>query len=144
MAELKTKATKQSVAAFLQSVEPTEKRQDSLALLELFKKITGEPAVMWGTAIVGFGQYHYKSERSSQEGDWFRVGFSPRKQALTLYVLMGNHDSPLLENLGKHKTSGSGMGGCLYINKLADIDRDVLADLIKNADTYMKKLYPSK
>ena len=80
MAEPKTKATKASVQEFLNKVEPEEKRQDSFALLEMFEQITGEKAVMWGDSIVGFGQYHYKSERSRQEGDWMLVGFSPRKQ----------------------------------------------------------------
>ena len=84
MAEPKTKATKASVQEFLNKVEPEEKRQDSFTLLEMFEKITGEKGVMWGDSIVGFGQYHYKSERSRQEGDWMLVGFSPRKQNLTL------------------------------------------------------------
>ena len=139
MSEPKTKPTSQSVKEFLNSVVPEEKRQDSFALLEMFEKITGEKAVMWGTSIVGFGQYHYKSERSRQEGDWMLVGFSPRKQNLTLYVLHGNQDNPEFEKLGKHKTSGSGMGGCLYINKLADVDQKVLSKLIENSFRYMKK-----
>lgn len=139
MAEPKTKATKASVNDFLSKVEPEEKRQDSFTLLEMFEKITGEKAVMWGDSIVGFGQYHYKSERSRQEGDWFLVGFSPRKQNLTLYVLHGNQDNPALEKLGKHKTSGSGMGGCLYINKLSDVDQKVLRKLIETSFRYMKK-----
>ena len=139
MAEPKTKATKDSVQEFLNKVEPEEKRQDSFALLEMFEKITGEKAVMWGNSIVGFGQYHYKSERSRQEGDWMLVGFSPRKQNLTLYILHGNIDNPALEKLGKHKTSGSGMGGCLYINKLTDVDQKVLRKLIENSFRHMKK-----
>lgn len=138
MAELKTKATTQSVKEFLDKVEPTEKREDSFALLELFQKVTGEKAVMWGSSIVGFGKYHYKSEKSRQEGDWMLVGFSPRKQNLTLYILHGNNDNQMLEKLGKHKTSG-GIGGCLYINKLADVDVKVLATLIKQSFDYMKK-----
>ena len=83
MSEPKTKPTKESVKDFLSKVEPDVKRQDSFTLLEMFEKITGEKAVMWGDSIVGFGQYHYKSERSKQEGDWMLVGFSPRKQNLT-------------------------------------------------------------
>lgn len=105
MAEPKTKATTNNVQDFLDGVEPEQKRQDGLALLEIFEKATGESAVMWGGSIVGFGSYHYKSEKSKQEGDWFRVGFSPRKQNLTLYILHGNNDSPLMAKLGKHKTS---------------------------------------
>jgi hypothetical protein len=93
----------------------------------MFEKVTGEKAVMWGTSIVGFGKYHYKSEKSKQEGDWMRVGFSPRKQNLTLYIMHGNKDSQeLLKKLGKHKTSG-GIGGCLYINKLSDVDQKLVS-----------------
>ncbi|MEX2161003.1 MAG: DUF1801 domain-containing protein [Anaerolineales bacterium] len=130
MAELKTKPTKQSATDFLNSVEPEGKRQDSLTLLKMFRKATGEKPVMWGSSIVGFGSYHYKSERSSQEGDWLLVGFSPRKANLTLYVMSGlQKDRALLRKLGKHKTGG----GCLYINKLADVDEKVLATLIEKA-----------
>ena len=140
MAELKTKRTTQSAAEFMESVEPAEKRQDGFALIELFQKITGEKPVMWGTSIVGFGMYHYKSERSSQEGDWPLVGFSPRKQNLTLYVMHGNSESKdLLQKLGKHKTSESSGGGCLYINKLSDVDLSVLSQIIKKSYLYMKK-----
>ena len=90
MAEPKTKATNQNPEEFLSKVEPEQKRLDSFALLELFQKITGEKAVMWGESMAGFGKYHYRSERSAQEGDWFLVGFSHRKQNLTLYILHGN------------------------------------------------------
>lgn len=95
---------------------------------------------MWGSSIVGFGKYHYKSEKSSQEGDWMLVGFSPRKQNLSLYIMHGNKDNPALEKLGKHKTSG-GIGGCLYINKISDVDQTVLASLIKTSFQYMKQTY---
>lgn len=135
MAEPKTKPTEQSVNEFLATIEPEGKRKDALALLQMFEKATGEKPVMWGTSIVGFGTYHYKSERSRQEGDWLVVGFSPRKQNLTLYIMAGNQDNPLLDKLGKHKT---GMG-CLYINKLADVDTKIIPDLIKTSYTYMKK-----
>lgn len=137
MSELKTKPTTQSVTAFLNTIEPEQKQKDAFVLLKMFEKVTGEKAVMWGTSIVGFGTYHYKSERSSQEGDWMLVGFSPRKQNLTLYVMHGNKDNPGLEKLGKHKTSA---GGCLYINKLADVDQAILEKLIKNSLDYMKKV----
>jgi hypothetical protein len=139
MTERKTKATKASVQEFLNKVEPEQKRQDSFALLEMFEQLTGEKAVMWGDSMVGFGQYHYKSERSRREGDWFLVGFSPRKQNLTLYILHGNQVNPALEKLGKHKTSSGGMGGCLYINKLSDVDEKVLRKLIENSFRQMKK-----
>jgi hypothetical protein len=139
MAEPKTKITNQDPKDFLNSIEPEQKKLDALALLEMFEKVTGEKAVMWGTSIVGFGKYHYKSEKSAQEGDWMLVGFSPRKQNLTLYIMHGNNDSSaLLEKLGKHTTSG-GMGGCLYINKLSDVDQTVLTKLIETSFLYMKK-----
>lgn len=141
MAEPKTKPTTASVKDFLNKVEPGQKREDSFALLGLFEKVTGKEAVMWGESMVGFDVYHYKSERSSQEGDWFMVGFSPRKQNLTLYVLHGNSTNTALTKLGKYKTSSSGMGGCLYINKLADVDMEVLEDLVTTSYEYMKKQY---
>lgn len=137
MAEPKTKATTQPAEEFLKTIEPEQKRKDSFTLLEMFQKATGEKAVMWGTSIVGFGMYHYKSERSSQEGDWPMSGFSPRKQNLTLYVMDGNKDSQdLLKKLGKHKTSVA----CLYINKLSDVDLTVLSKLIEKSFLYMKKI----
>ncbi|NBX49607.1 DUF1801 domain-containing protein [bacterium] len=134
MAELKTKPTKQKPEDFLKTIEPEQKQKDAFALLEMFQKATGEKGTMWGTSIVGFGMYHYKSERSTQEGDWPLVGFSPRKQNLTLYVLAGDNTA-LLKKLGKHKTSVA----CLYINKLADVDQKILSQLIKQTYQYMKK-----
>jgi hypothetical protein len=140
MAEQKTKPTNQDPEDFLNKVEPEQKRLDSFALLEMFQKVTGEKAVMWGESIVGFGMYHYKSERSAQEGDWFLVGFSPRKQNLTLYILHGNDgNEELMARLGKHKTSGGSIGGCLYINKLSDVDQAILARLIEASFQHMKK-----
>lgn len=138
MAEIKTKATKESVTKFLSTIPPEEKKKDALALLKLFKNATGEKAVMWGPSIVGFGKYHYKSDKSSQEGDWFHVGFSPRKQNLTLYILAWKMEEPKeLTKLGKFKRGG----GCLYINRLADVDQKVLAKLIKDIYTYRKKIH---
>ncbi len=138
MAELKTKATIQDPKEFLNSIEPEQKRKDGFILLEIFEKVTGEKPVMWGTSIVGFGKYHYKSEKSTQEGDWPLVGFSPRKQNLTLYIMHGNDNNPLLEKFGKHKRGG----GCLYINKLSDVDQSVLPKLIKTSLDHMKKMWP--
>lgn len=136
MGELKTKANDASVEAFINSVENETKRRDSFTLLELFSRATNEAAKMWGTSIIGFGQYHYKSERSSQEGDWPLVAFSPRKQNLTLYLTQGfDTYRSYLEKLGKHKTSK----GCLYINKLADVDQSVLSTLIRQAYLDAKK-----
>lgn len=136
MAELKTKATQKDAKLFLESIQPESKKADGLALLEIFTKVTGESPVMWGESIVGFGMYHYKSERSTQEGDWPLVAFSPRKKSLSLYIVAGNEQSgDLFEKLGKHKKSV----GCLYINKLADVDVSVLEALISTSYTYMKK-----
>lgn len=138
MAEIKTKATNQDPTEFLNTIEPEGKRRDGFVLLEMFKKITGEKAVMWGPSIVGFGRYHYKSERSSQEGDWPLAGFSPRKQYLTLYVMEGNEQSQeLFKKLGKHKTSKA----CLYINKLSDVDQTVLFKLVEKSFQHAKKTY---
>ena len=138
MPELKTKATKESVLKFLNSIKPEEKRKDALTLLKLFKKITGQKPVMWGTSIVGFGKYHYKSEHSAQQGDWFLSGFSPRKQNLTLYILAWKQEDPkLLAKLGKHKRGG----GCLYINRLSDVDEKILASLIKTSYVLRKKIH---
>lgn len=140
MAALKTLITDQDPKEFLNTIEPEQKKADSFTLLNMFEKVTGEKPKMWGSSMIGFGQYHYKSERSTQEGDWFLVGFSPRKQNLTLYILHGNEaSSPLLEKQGKHKTSGGGMGGCLYINKLSDVNETVLEKLIETSFNFMKK-----
>ncbi len=137
MAEIKTKATNQNVKDFLNAVEPVKKREDGFKLLEIFEKTTGERPVMWRNSMVGFGVYHYKSEKSSQEGDWPLVAFSPRKQNLTLYIMAGNKDNPLLKKLGKHKTSA---GSCLYINSLNDVDVNLLPELIKTSYEYTKKI----
>ena len=136
MAELKTKETQADPKEFLNTIQPEQKQADAFVLLELFQKVTGENAVLWGSSIIGFGKYHYKSERSAQEGDWPLVGFSPRKQNLTLYIMAGNEDNQeLLNKLGKHKSSV----GCIYINKLTDVEQVVLAELIKNSYNYMKQ-----
>jgi hypothetical protein len=140
MAELKTKVNAASVTDFLNTVEDEQKRKDSFALLKIFEEVTGEKPKMWGDSIVGFGQYHYKSERSKQEGDWPLTGFSPRKNALTLYAVSYEEGrEKLLENLGKHTSSK----GCIYIKKLSDVDEDVLRDVIKHCAEVIKKLYPS-
>ena len=135
MATPKTTVNDASVKDFINKVEDDTKRQDSLALLKLFSKVTGEKPKMWGSSIIGFGSYHYKSERSRQEGDWMLTGFSPRKQSLTLYVMPGfDAYQDLLSDLGKHKTSV----GCLYINRLADVDVTVLEKLITRSFAAMK------
>lgn len=136
MSENKTRPTDQNVTDFLNSVDHKTRREDSFALLEMMQEITGEEAMMWGSSIVGFGSYHYKYE-SGREGDMPLVGFSPRKQSLTLYIMTGfdDHEDALAE-LGKYKTGQS----CLYVNKLADVDNTVLRRLIKRSYEYMKEI----
>lgn len=136
MAELKTKKNDGSVMSFLESPAANKRLDDSLVILGMMKKITKEKPKMWGSSIVGFGSYHYKSERSKQEGDWFITGFSPRKANLTLYIMPSiSHYPGLLKRLGKCKTSVS----CLYINKLQDVDIKVLEELISTAYREMKE-----
>lgn len=136
MGTIKTLVNNTSVTDFINSVSDETKKKDSFTLLELFKKITNEEPKMWGTSMIGFGQYHYKSERSKQEGDWPLTAFSPRKQNLTIYIMPGfDKYKDLLEKLGKHKTSV----GCLYINKLADVDLETLEEIIKRSFGEMKE-----
>ena len=128
MAELKTKKNEADVTEFINSFADTEqKRRDSFELLKLMGEFTGFEPKMWGSSIIGFGQYHYKSERSSQEGDWPLVGFSPRKAAISLYVYTGapEHEH-LLEGLGKFKKGAA----CIYVKKLSDINTEVLKKLM--------------
>ncbi len=138
MSTLKTLVNDESVADFINSVPDETKRADSFTLLKLFTNITGENAKMWGASIIGFGQYHYKSDRSTQEGDWPLTAFSPRKQNLTLYFMDGfDNYGDLLNSLGKHKTSK----GCLYIKRLSDVDLDTLKTLIETSYTTTKKQF---
>ncbi|HET6991823.1 MAG TPA: DUF1801 domain-containing protein [Bacteroidia bacterium] len=133
--ELKTKENNASVTKFLNTIADEQKRKDAFAIAELMKKITKEEAKMWGTAIVGFGSYHYKYA-SGHEGDACLVGFSPRKQNLTLYLMGFFQKYPdLLKQLGKHKTGK----GCLYINSLEDVDIKVLKKIIEISIVEMKK-----
>lgn len=139
MAELKTKKNKASVAKFLDGVEDEKKRQDCQELVKIFTDVTKEKATMWGSSIIGFGLYHYKSERSKQEGDWPLAGFSPRKQNITIYIMPGFRDyKKLLGKIGKHKISG---GSCLYIKSLTDIDTAILKQLIKYSVEQMREKY---
>lgn len=137
MSTLKTLENDANVIEFIDSAASGTKKQDSLTLLDLFSKVTGEKPRMWGSSIIGFGKYHYKSERSAQEGDWPLIAFSPRKQNLTLYLMPGfdSDNKALLGRLGKHKTSK----GCLYINKLSDIDISVLQTLIEKSYSEAKQ-----
>ena len=139
MAELKTKRTAASVAGFLAKA-PAGLRADAQALLELMRKATGMKPAMWGTSIVGFGSFHYKSERSSQEGDWPLTGFSPRKANLTVYIMCGvTKHQALMKKLGKYKLSG---GSCVYIRKLSDVHAPTLAKLVQAGVKEMRKRYP--
>lgn len=138
MNELKTKPTNKSVEEFLKKVEHPTKREDSFKILELMKEVTQEQPVMWGDSIVGFGSYHYKYA-SGREGDWPIVGFSPRKQNLTVYIMPGfDRYEEILENLGKFKIGKS----CLYINKLKDVNMVSLKELVSESVKYMKEQYP--
>ena len=139
MAELKTKQTNADVAAFINSFADTEqKRADGFELLKLMRDVTGYEPKMWGASIIGFGSYHYKSERSSQEGDWPLVGFSPRKAAISLYVFTGlKEHEHLLEGLGKFKMGKA----CLYVKKLSDINQEVLKNIMKETIAYLKSRY---
>lgn len=138
MSELKTQKTRQDVTAFLNSVEDEKKQRDSFQILKLMQEVTGEEPHMWGDSIVGFGSYHYKYA-SGREGEWFLTGFSPRKRNLTLYIMAGfDAYDDLMARLGKHKTGKS----CLYVNKLEDIDLDVLRELVQQSVTHMKKSNP--
>lgn len=137
MPEQKTKPTPQSVTQFLNQVEDEQKREDSFELVEMMEKVTGQKPVMWGASIVGFGQYHYKYA-SGHEGDSCLTGFSPRKQSISVYITAGFKESQdLLKKLGKYKTSV----GCLYIKKLADVDRAVLEKLIERSVKTLKERY---
>lgn len=138
MSDLKTKRNAGDVEAFLESVENQRRKEDSFTVLELMKAVTGKEPIMWGDSIIGFGSYHYKYA-SGREGDWFVTGFSPRKQSLTLYIMGGFDDyDELLGKLGKHKTGKS----CLYINKLADVDMEVLKALVTASVEHMEKTNP--
>ena len=140
MAENKTKPSKVSVTAFMNSIEDKQKRLDARKVAAMMREATGSRARMWGANIVGFGEYHYKYD-SGREGDFMITGFSPRKQALTLYVIPGfKHFEPLMNKLGKYKTGKS----CLYIRRLADVDDKVLEQLIVGSVKHMRKNYKTK
>jgi len=134
VAELKTKRNDGDVEAFLNSVEHDKRREDSFVVLDLMRRVTGLEPEMWGGSIVGFGSYHYKYA-SGREGDWFKAGFAPRKQALTLYMMAGtSKNQDLYGKLGKYTTGK----GCLYIKKLEDIDLGVLEQLVAASAAYVE------
>ncbi len=133
----KTKPSRQSVKAFLNDIKDDDKREDAFKICELMEDLSGEKPVMWGS-IIGFGHYHYKYA-SGHEGDFMRLGFSPRAQNLSLYIMSGFSEyDDLLEKLGKHSTGKS----CLYIKRLDDVHLPTLKKLIRASLRYMKKTYP--
>ncbi len=135
--ENKTKQTEASPADFIASVDHPRRREDGLVLLEFFNDVTGLEPRMWGDSIVGYGRYYYKYD-SGREGEFMLTGFSPRKSALSFYVMSGFRNKPeKMKRLGKHKTGRA----CLYVNKLADIDMDVLKEIILEDLDYMRSKY---
>ena len=135
MSDLKTQLNDGDVVQFLESVENQRRKEDAFEILELMNDVIGEEPKMWGTSIIGYGSYHYKG-KSGREGDWFLAGFSPRKQNMSLYIMAGFDEyDDLMSKLGKHKTGKS----CLYINKLADVDIDVLKELVAASVKHMKE-----
>ena len=136
-AKTKTVPTAADVDAFIDAVEDPRKREDSRAIAAMMAEVTGAPARMWGASIVGFGSYHYRYA-SGREGDFMETGFSPRKRALTLYIMAGFSEyGELLAKLGKHTTGRS----CLYIKRLADIDQDVLREMVAQSVRYIRGKY---
>ncbi|KQL19680.1 DUF1801 domain-containing protein [Cytobacillus solani] len=140
MYELKTKKTDNSVIEFIEAVESPKKREDAYKLLDIFKETTGFEAKMWGPSIIGFGSYHYKYN-SGHEGDAPLVGFSPRKAKISLYFAPGETKrEQLLKSFGKHTTGKA----CVYINKIEDIDENVLKELIIESVKFLRETYPEK
>lgn len=129
LAEIKTKATSSSVSGFIDSIADEQKRKDSLVIIKLMEKATKEKPKMWGSSMIGFGDKRYKSPATCREVDWFKMGFSPRKANLSLHLIDIQRHTDALSKLGKHKTGV----GCLYINKLADVDIKVLEKMITEA-----------
>lgn len=137
MAENKTQPTDQSVESFINALEDQQKIADSYSLIELMKDVTGCEPKMWGPSIIGFDQYHYKYE-SGREGNFLKVGFSPRKRELSIYLMCSfDKNEELMKKLGKHRTGKS----CLYVKKLEDIDMDVLKELVEESVKFVDKKY---
>ncbi len=140
MYEPKTKETDESVVEFIEKVESPKKREDAYKLIQLFTETTGFEAKMWGPSIIGFGAYHYVY-KTGHEGDAPLVGFSPRKAKISLYFAPGDTAREALhEKLGKHTTGKA----CVYINKVDDIDIDVLKELIRQSILFLQSQYPEK
>ena len=140
MSDLKTQPTDASVADFLDSVEPARRRAEATRLVALMGEVSGEPPVMWGDKIVGFGQYHYRYA-SGHEGDWMRIGFSPQKRHLSLHLMGGTADAhaEILSRLGPHRAGV----GCIYISRLDAVDEDVLRELLEASLARLAKAHPA-
>ncbi|MFN0262468.1 DUF1801 domain-containing protein [Tepidamorphus sp. 3E244] len=137
MPENKTTATGADVDAYIQTVEPERRREEATLLDQLFREVTGFEPRMWGASIIGYGAYHYRYD-SGREGDFLATGFSPRKAKHSIYIMPGYQDySAILARLGKHKTGKA----CLYVNKLADIDLDVLKALVRAGLADLDRIY---
>ena len=140
MAELKTRPVKASVAGFLAAIDDPQKRADARTVAAMMRRATGKRAKMWGSSIVGYGSYHYKYA-SGRQGDFMLTGYSPRKSALTVYIMPGfSPFKNLMSRLGKYKTGKS----CLYIKRLSDVDEAVLEELIDRSVRHMRRKYDTK
>lgn len=130
LVKIKTQQTSSSVEDFINKVKDEQQRKDSFVILEIMKRVSGEEPKMWGASLIGFGNKRYKSPNTGREVDWFLIGYSPRKATLSLHLVFDiNKQADTLKKLGKYKTGA----GCLYINKLGDIDIKILEKLIKEA-----------
>jgi hypothetical protein len=139
MADIKTKPIDSDIDKFLLNIEPEKRRADSIIIKKLFDSVVKEKATLWNNNMIGYGSFHYKSDRSKQEGDWPLTAFSPRKQNITIYIMSGakNYET-LLSELGKYKISS---GSCIYINKIEDINLEILKRIISVSVSDMKKKY---
>jgi hypothetical protein len=137
MGEIKTRVTDLDIDTYLNSIEPEKRKVDSIELKKIFDSTISEKATLWNNNMIGYGSFHYKSDKSKQEGDWPLIAFAPRKQNITIYIMPGaNKYENLIAKLGKVKLSA---GSCIYINKMADIDKNVLKELIAVSVADMKK-----
>ena len=137
MAQLKTKPTRSSPTAYIKSIADYKRRKDCIAVMAMMKEITGKQPKMWGTSIIGYGQYHY-IYKSGRKGDWFITGLAPRKQNLTIYIMPGfSKYTKIMKSMGKFKIGVS----CLYIKSLEDVDQTLLQELIEKSVTDMRSMY---
>jgi len=135
LAQIKTKETEASAEDFIKKIPDEQKRKDCLTIIKMMEKATKATAKLWDSSIIGFGNLRYKSPRTGREVDWFTIGFSPRKANITIYLMNTAAHAAALKKLGKHKTSG----GCLYINKMEDVDTKILQEVINSAVNKKKK-----